>query len=118
MPQNNWAPITMSSSSFRAGPADRVDQIWAGGTQCPARLRWRSVWIAKVIPISSTQPAKRETRIDITMPRGPLRSRVVRLLGHVRGGVVAGEGVLRQQQADRRMYHQAICASRTVVDGR
>ena len=28
-------------------------------------------WIAKVMPMSSTQPATSETTIDITMPRGP-----------------------------------------------
>jgi hypothetical protein len=31
-------------------------------------------WIANVIPISSSQPANSDTRIDITMPRGPLRA--------------------------------------------
>ena len=42
-----------------------------------------------------------EIQIELTMPFGADDTRLHRLFGHVRGGIVAREGVLRVQQADR-----------------
>ena len=55
---------------------------------------------ANVTATSRTKPKTTETTTDMMMPEGAPRAAFLRLLAHVRRGVVAGERVLGHQQAD------------------
>ena len=116
MPQNSWAPITTSRNSLPAVAPSASSRICAGGTPVGDFSAPSYDWMAKVKPRSRTKPAIQDVQIERTMPFGPGRGRVVGLLGHVGGGVVAGEGVLGHQQPEerpRRRRCPSPCCSRT-----
>ena len=101
MPQNSWAPIaTSSSSSAPVRPIASI-QIWRRGHD---RRR-----LARVIRLLDRErdadkqhPARDERDQDRHDDAARAAARgVVGLLGHVRRGVVPGEGVLGHQQPDR-----------------
>ena len=111
MPQKNWATMTtMISSMPMALPAAKM-KIVAHGTRStamesypvysmPLMVTGKACGIAKLTATSRMKPAIMEIQMELTMPFGAEIARVDRLFRDVCGGVVAGERVLRVQEAD------------------
>ena len=104
IPQNSCAPMTTRSSSLPPVAPSASSRIWAGGTPVGRRE-------GTVVGLDGEGEAEEQDEaghpgrpdgLDDALRAG--RRRVVRLLGHVGGGVVPGEGVLRHQQAQRTTY--------------
>src|SRR6478672_1663412 len=72
MPQKNWATAQMKTSATpREWPAASM-KICAGGRPMLVVRALSMFWIDAVMATSRTQPAKRETTTEFTMPLGAL----------------------------------------------
>ena len=102
MPQKNWATAQMSSRNMPTRAPGRVDEDL--GRRQPGRgCRASAVVVLDREGDAEQQHPAGDDRDPDDRARCPWARRggVVRLLGHVRGGVVPGVGVLGHQQADQ-----------------
>ena len=101
IPQNSWPIVEMSSTSLAsAGAQRRLDDR---DRELPPAALIVVTCVAANVSASSSDPADRppSRRSSVQSPSAAASLGVVGLLGEVGRGVVAGERVHRQQEAER-----------------